>query len=103
MAKSEQRGSGRARGVDRVPRNHLRVGVSRIDELVDPVILEVGSESSGAAKTTNTRRRTLVDDICRPAGQRDSDGEVWPARQALGQLPGLCRPAEDENAYHGAF
>ena len=101
--KGEQRGSGRARDVDRVPRNGSCVGVGRIDQRVDPLLPEISGKPGRTAKATDTRRSALVDDIRGPAGERDSDGKVRPATQALGELPSLCRSAEDENAYHGAF
>lgn len=100
--KGEQRGSSRARGVDRAPRNDDCVGVGRIDQRVDPLVPEIGGKPGRAAKATDTCRSLLVDDIRGPASERDGDGEVWPATHALSELPSLCRSAEDENAYHGA-
>lgn len=99
--KGEQWGTSRARGVDGVPRNDGCVGMGGIDQRVDSLVPEIGGKPGAPAKAADARRHTLVDDFRGAAGERDGGREGGPACQALGELPGLRRSTQDENAYHG--
>lgn len=87
-----------AGGVDGVGGNARRERMGRVDQQIDPLILQIAGEPLSAPEATGANGNRLRSRIGGSARQRQYDFEIGADRQRCRQPAGFRRAAQDQNA-----
>ena len=96
--KRQQRHAGLARGRAGICRNHLGIGMRRVDQRIDPLGEEIFRKTGGSAEAAAAHRRGLRRGRFGAAGERDHDFILDALGQPFCQFARFCRAAEDKDA-----